>query len=676
MQFIYSVLLRLTIWSMALAALSACAGDTPAFTPPDQRPTVTSATPWPENHFIVLAYHDVEDADPDQAFVSVLTARLREQFAWLHAGGYHPVSIDQILAARNGGPPLPDKAILLCFDDGYSSFYTRVFPLLQAYQWPALLAPVGAWLDTPAGQPVDFAGAKRPRGQFLNWQQVTEMSRSGLVEVGAHTYDLHKGIPANPQGNMQPAATTLRYEAATGQYESPAHFRARIRADVKAISDKVYKASSHAPRVWVWPYGAVSGESLSIVDEQGYSFALTLLDGLATVDHLMQTPRLLVNNDPSISSFANSVTGMGQKPALRVAHIDIDYVYDPDPAQTERNLGQLVQRIADMQINTVFLQAFADPDADGLVKSVYFPNSVLPMRADLFNRVAWQLRNRAHVAIYAWLPVLSLDLSPDIERVMRWDAQAGKADIDPAYYQRLSVFDPAARAAIIQLYEDLSRQAVFDGILFHDDALLTDFEDASPHALAAYKAAGLPGSIEALRADSDTMWRWTRFKTKALTDFTLELAEHVRAIRGSDTKTARNLYAQPILEPESEQWYAQNLDNFLESYDWTAPMAMPLMENVPENQARAWLDRVVDAVATRPRALDKTIFEVQARDWSRPDSDNEDKHIDSRTVAKWLQHLQLRGVRSMGYYPDDFVKNHPRLEIIRPAISNAWYPYR
>ena len=114
------------------------------------------------------------------------------------------------------------------------------------------------------------------------------------------------------------------------------------------------------------------------------SLALTLEDGAGRLSRLMSTPRLLLSSDPALKPFANSVVGMEANPFMRVAHVDLDYVYDPDPAQTDRNLGELVQRILDMQINTVFLQAYADPEGDGLVKSVYFPNRWLPMRADLF----------------------------------------------------------------------------------------------------------------------------------------------------------------------------------------------------------------------------------------------------------------------------------------------------
>lgn len=650
--------------------LASCASDIPVFTPPAERPVAAAEQPWPRNHVVVLAYHDVEDRDADQAYLSVRTDHLIGQLAWLRENGYRAVSVDQILAARRGGPALPERAVLLTFDDGYRSFHSRVLPILKAYRWPAVLAPVGTWLDTPADKPVDFGGKPTERERMLNWQQVRESAASGLVEIGAHTDALHYGIHANPQGNTEPAAAVRRYDPATGAYETDAAYEARVRADVRRITEKVRKVTGKPVRVWIWPYGAEGGTALRIIGENGYEMAFTLEDGLANVDRLMSGSRLLLADDPGLRAFARSVVGMAERPGMRVAHVDLDYVYDPDPRQVDRNLDALVQRIADLKIDTVFLQAFADPDASGLVKSVYFPNRWLPMRADLFNRVAWQLNNRAHVSVYAWMPVLSFELDPAIARVTRWEPGARDSAVDAKQYRRLSPFDPVARARIGDIYEDLARHAFFEGILFHDDALLSDFEDASAPALAAYRAAGLPGSIAELRADPEVMQRWTRMKSQTLVAFTQALTQRVRDVRGPAIKTARNIFAMPILQPESEAWFAQNLDDFLAAYDWTAPMAMPYMEQVPAGQEHAWLDSVVDAVARRPGALRRTVFELQSRDWRKPGQ----PPVDSAVLAGWMQRLQRRGARNFGYYPDDFHNNQPRLEVIRPALSDDWYP--
>ena len=61
------------------------------------------------------------------------------------------------------------------------------------------------------------------------------MQRSGLVEIASHSYDLHRGVPANPQGNTQPAAITRIYQ--DGLYESDDAYLKRLRADLSASRD-------------------------------------------------------------------------------------------------------------------------------------------------------------------------------------------------------------------------------------------------------------------------------------------------------------------------------------------------------------------------------------------------------------------------------------------------------
>ncbi|MGB8301914.1 MAG: polysaccharide deacetylase family protein, partial [Azonexus sp.] len=154
--------------------------------------------------FMALSYHEVIADHEKITPTAVRASDLARQFAWLQANDFHPVSVDQILAARDGGPPLPPNAILLTFDDGMKDVYTRVFPLLKLFGYPAVIALVGKWMDVPAGETVDYDGKPLPRSDFVTWEQVREMQASGLIEVASHSYDLHRGIPANPQGNTQP----------------------------------------------------------------------------------------------------------------------------------------------------------------------------------------------------------------------------------------------------------------------------------------------------------------------------------------------------------------------------------------------------------------------------------------------------------------------------------------
>src|SRR5690606_30654033 len=71
---------------------------------------------------------------------------------------------------------------------------------------------------------------------------------------------------------------------------------------------------------------------------------------------------------------------------MSIMHLDLDYIYDADPRQLNRNINQLVKRIQAVQPNTIFLQAYADPDGNGSAEEVYFSNPHIPLRLDLFKK--------------------------------------------------------------------------------------------------------------------------------------------------------------------------------------------------------------------------------------------------------------------------------------------------
>jgi hypothetical protein len=73
-----------------------------SFIAPKDRPQLEASKPWPQNQFLVLAYHDVEDDAADQRYLSVRTSALNEQISWLLHNGYHAISVQDILDAHDG----------------------------------------------------------------------------------------------------------------------------------------------------------------------------------------------------------------------------------------------------------------------------------------------------------------------------------------------------------------------------------------------------------------------------------------------------------------------------------------------------------------------------------------------------------------------------------------------
>ena len=130
-------------------------------------------------HYGIICYHDIIDTSkPEDAgavrrqyFPQTLTAdRLIAHFNWLRDNGYTPVSWQQIKDARAGKAKLPDKPVLLTFDDGYLSFYTTAYPILKAFNYPAVYALITSWLEIPAGGRIQYDDTTSlPRSAFVTW---------------------------------------------------------------------------------------------------------------------------------------------------------------------------------------------------------------------------------------------------------------------------------------------------------------------------------------------------------------------------------------------------------------------------------------------------------------------------------------------------------------------------
>ncbi len=348
-------------------------------------------------------------------------------------------------------------------------------------------------------------------------------------------------------------------------------------------------------------------------------------------------------------------------PPLRGVQVDLDYVFDPDPAQQAANLDLLIRRVRQLGIDTVFLQAFADPDGNGVAESLYFPSRFMPLREDLFAPAARRLR-QSGVAVYGWLPMLAFKppAGDDGLYVLR-SGKSGAAFRSLQARRRLSPFSVKSRRIIEGIYRDFARRTVVDGILFHDDGVLSDFEDASDAALQQYAEAGFPQDIGTIRNSRETNRKWSRYKTLYLIKFSLSLLDIVRRYHPA-VRSVRNLFANPVLEPESERWFAQSLPLFMGAYDYTALLAMPFMEQAAAPDR--WLERLSWAALGQVKNSNRIIFELQAKNWctGRP--------VAAATLKHQIGLLAQMGGTSFAYYPDDFHKNLPPADMIRTCLSN------
>jgi peptidoglycan/xylan/chitin deacetylase (PgdA/CDA1 family) len=143
----------------------------------------------------VLMYHKVNNVAGNSTTVPV--DAFDEQMAQLGELGYRPVSLDEVLAYYLDGVPLPARAVLITFDDGYLDNLENAVPVLERYGYPGVLFVPVAYVGGSRPLPHDEHLASRGVvNRTLSWEQLTELD-AGPLRVESH------GIGHRPLADLE-----------------------------------------------------------------------------------------------------------------------------------------------------------------------------------------------------------------------------------------------------------------------------------------------------------------------------------------------------------------------------------------------------------------------------------------------------------------------------------------
>ena len=101
--------------------------------------------------------------------------------SWSKAG-FTGMTFSDLADAFQSGRALPERPVVLTFDDGYADFAEAAWPILRRYDFPATVFVTTGWI---ADSRPRVAGA--PLDRMLNWSQVRELAAAG-IEIGAHSH--------------------------------------------------------------------------------------------------------------------------------------------------------------------------------------------------------------------------------------------------------------------------------------------------------------------------------------------------------------------------------------------------------------------------------------------------------------------------------------------------------
>ncbi|WP_257232793.1 poly-beta-1,6-N-acetyl-D-glucosamine N-deacetylase PgaB [Acinetobacter sp. YH12045] len=370
------------------------------------------------NQFVTLTFHDVRDdvaKRGDRDVYAISTQNLGQYFAWIKREGWQPIRLEDVMQARLQKKKLPEKALLLTFDDGALSSYSKVFPLLKQYQFPAVFAIPTSWINGNTKDAYEAYGV----GNLMNWDQMREMQKSGYAEFVSHSDDLHHGILANPQKNMEPAAITRQYFPAQNRYETDAEFEQRIVQDLKKSKQELDRQLGIHSMAIFWPYGAVTPEIEGYARKAGLPMSFSLGNVVSQADSVHTYQRALIMDNPTPEFIHQNMEDFivearaPYKQRKTFLNFNLAELQAPTAEQSDQKLGTLLDQVNALKTNTLLLNAAVDHDGDGKIDALFFPNSKLPMQQDLLNRTVWQARTRIGNRVYAQLPI-SLELQQGI----------------------------------------------------------------------------------------------------------------------------------------------------------------------------------------------------------------------------------------------------------------------
>jgi len=124
-----------------------------------------------KNAVPVLNYHQINDRDENA--LTVHTDQFEAQMKYLADNGYHTITPEDMVDAWENGKELPDKPVIITFDDGYADNYRNAYPILKKYNLQGTIFLISDYVSTYPN--------------YLTWTQAEEMQESGLINFESHT---------------------------------------------------------------------------------------------------------------------------------------------------------------------------------------------------------------------------------------------------------------------------------------------------------------------------------------------------------------------------------------------------------------------------------------------------------------------------------------------------------
>lgn len=217
----------------------------------------------------VLYYHSVDPSEANE--VTISPERLKSELQFIKDQGYTTLTMSELNDYLLDNKEIPEKSIVITFDDGYMDNYTNAFPILKELDMKATIFVIATGIND---------------GYYLSSEQLKEMSDYG-IDIMSHTFS-HPYL-------TKPGGPSMTYEEQLEEFKSSKRILEDITGkDVTAIA---------------YPFGYFNEDSKRAVKEAGYSLAFTTDIGYSDrEDDPLVLDRIYISSHYSIDTINNLLT--------------------------------------------------------------------------------------------------------------------------------------------------------------------------------------------------------------------------------------------------------------------------------------------------------------------------------------------------------------------------------
>lgn len=209
----------------------------------------------------IIMYHHVSKDSGKLGKYTVSPKEIERDIIYLKQQGYTTIVMEDLINFVYNRAELPEKPIMLTFDDGYYSNYVYVLPLLEKYDCKAVISITGSYIDKSTAE-----GELNPAYSYLTWDLVKELTESPYVEIQNHSYGMHE--------------ICERKGCAIMKGEDYNDYSKKMVNDIGKLQKVIEEKTGYRPTTFTYPYGFICVECNKILREMGFLATLSCYEGV------------------------------------------------------------------------------------------------------------------------------------------------------------------------------------------------------------------------------------------------------------------------------------------------------------------------------------------------------------------------------------------------------------